>query len=64
MNISCLHPTETVMDCANVTATCALKVFFGYIRGKSAVTGKTLVHRRMMYVIEGDIILEVPGGDT
>ena len=32
-------------------------VFFGCIRGKSAVTGKTLVHRGMVYVIEGDIFL-------
>ena len=32
-------------------------LFFGCIRGKSAVTGKTLVHRSMVYVIEGDIFL-------
>ena len=57
LNISCLHRTETVMDCANATATGAMGVFFGCVRGKSAVTSKTLVHRGMVYVIEGDIIL-------
>ena len=32
-------------------------VFFGCIRVKSMMTGKTLVHRGMVYVIEGDIFL-------
>ena len=32
-------------------------VFFGCIRGKSAVTGKTLVHRGMVYVIERRIMM-------
>ena len=45
LNISCLHRTETVMDCTNATAMWTMGVFFGCIRGKSAVTGKTLVHR-------------------
>ena len=57
LNISCLHRTETVMDCANDSVTGATGVFFGCTRGKFAVTGKTLVHRGMVYVIEGDIIL-------
>ena len=45
------------MDCINDTATGAMGVFFGWIRGKSVVLGKTVVHRGMVYVIEGDIIL-------
>ena len=45
------------MDCADNTATVAMGVFFGCIRGKSAVTGKTLVNIGMVYVIKGDIIL-------
>ena len=49
LNISCLHRTETVMDCANATATGAMGVFFGCIRCKSVVTGKTLVHRPWSY---------------
>ena len=57
LNISCLHRTETVMDCINDTATSGMGVFFGCVRGKSAVKGKTVVHRGMVYVIEGDIIL-------
>ena len=68
LNISCLHCTETVMDCANDTAMGAMGVFSGCIRGKSTMTGKTLVHRGILYVIEGDIILtnssEGPGGNT
>ena len=45
-------------------------MFFGCVRGKSAVTGKMLVHRGMIYVIEGDIVLLSQtalrdlGGDT
>ena len=45
------------MDCANDTAMGSMGVFFGCIRGKSAVTGRTMVHRGMVYMIEGDIIL-------
>ena len=45
------------MDCANDTATGAMGVFFGCIRGKSVVTGRTMVHRGMVYMIKGDIIL-------
>ena len=32
-------------------------VFYGCIRGKSVMTGTTLVHRGMVYMIEGDIFL-------
>ena len=32
LNISCLHCTTTVMDCANATATGAMGVFFGCVR--------------------------------
>ena len=32
-------------------------MFYGCIRGESVMTGKTLVHRGMVYVIEGDIFL-------
>ena len=39
------------------SATGAMGVFFGCVRGKSAVTWKTLVHRGMVYVIEEDIVL-------
>ena len=45
------------MDCFNDTATGAMGVFFGCVRGKFVVTGKMLVHRGMVYVIEGDIVL-------
>ena len=39
-NISCLHRTDAVMNCANATATGAMAVFFGCVRGKSEVTGR------------------------
>ena len=42
------------MDCA---VTGAIGVFLGYIRGECEVTGRILVHRGMVYVIERDIIL-------
>ena len=32
-------------------------VFYGCIRIKSVITGKTLVHTGMVYVTEGDIFL-------
>ena len=35
----------------------AMGVFFECVRGQSEVTGKILVHRGMIYVIEGDIVL-------
>ena len=57
LNIPCLHRTEMVLDCANASATGAMGVFFGCIRGKSMVTGKTLVHRGMVNMTEGDIFL-------
>jgi hypothetical protein len=57
LNISCLHRTKTVMDCFNDTATGAMGVFFGCVRGKSAATGKMLVHRGMVYVIERRIMM-------
>ena len=57
LNMSCLHRTSTVMDFANSTATGAMGVFYGCIRGKSAPSGRTLVYRGMVYVIEGDIVL-------
>ena len=37
-NISCLHRTDAVMNCANATAMGAMAVFFGCVRGKSEVT--------------------------
>ena len=39
------------------SATGAMGVFYGCIRGKSVLKGNTLVHRGMVYVIEGDIFL-------
>ena len=42
LNNSCLHRTETLMYCINDTAMGAMGVIFGCIRGKSAVTRKTL----------------------
>ena len=57
LNILCLHKTLTVLDCASSTATGAMGVFFGCARGKSVTSRKTLVHRGMIYVIEGDIVL-------
>ena len=45
------------MDCINDTATAAMGVFFGWIRGKSVVLGKTVVHRGMVYVIEGNKVI-------
>ena len=49
LDISCLHHTATVMDCTNSMVTGAMGVFFGCVRSKSALTGKTLVHRGMVY---------------
>ena len=57
LNISCLHRTETVMPMTLQRAPWGTGVFFGCVRGKSAVTGKTRVHSWMVYVIEGDIFL-------
>ena len=57
LNISCLHRTDTVMDCANATAIGTMGVFFRCVRGKSAVTGKMLVHRGMVFVIEEATVL-------
>ena len=57
LKIPCLHKTSTVLDCANLTVTGAMGVFYGCVRGKSATSGRTLVHRGMNYVIEGDIVL-------
>ena len=45
------------MDCANDTAPAPWGCSLGASGGKSAVKGRTLVHRGMVYVIEGDIIL-------
>ena len=45
LNISCLHRTDAVLDCANASATVAMGMFHGCIRGKSVMTGKTVVHR-------------------
>jgi hypothetical protein len=56
-NISCLHRTAAVLDCANASATRAMGVLYGCIRGKSALMGNTLVHRGIVHVIEGDIFL-------
>ena len=57
LNILCLHRTTVVPDCANASTSGAMGVFYGCIRGKSALTGNTLVHRGMVYVVEGDIFL-------
>ena len=57
LNISYLHRTTAGLDWANASATGAMGVFYGYIRGKSVLTGHTLVHRGMVYVIEGDIFI-------
>ena len=57
LNISCLHRMAAVLDCANASATGAMGVFYGCIRGKSALSGNTLIQRGMVYVIEGDIFL-------
>ena len=46
-----------MLDCANASATGAMGVFYGCIRGRSALTGNTLIHRGMVYVIAGDIFL-------
>ena len=45
LNILCLHRTDAVLDCANASATVAMGMFHGCIRGKSVMTCKTLVHR-------------------
>ena len=57
LDMSSLHMSSVTMDCANSTAMNALGVFYGYIRGKCRVTGNTLLHRGMVYVVEGDIVL-------
>ena len=53
LNISCLHRTTAVLDCTNASATGAIGVFYGCIRGRSALTRKTLIHRGKVYVIGG-----------
>ena len=45
LNISFLHRTTAVLDCANASAIWAMGIFYGCIRGRSALTGNTLVHR-------------------
>ena len=52
-----LTPQAAVLHCANASATGAIGFFYGCIRGKSVMTGKTLVHRGMVYLIVGDIFL-------
>ena len=57
LTVSCLHRTPTVLDCANATVSDVIGVFLGCIRGECKTTGKTMVHRGMIYVIEGDVVL-------
>ena len=56
LNIGCLHRSATIMDCANSSQTEVIGAFLGCIRGNCEITGRTMVHRGMVYVIEGDII--------
>ena len=51
ISVGCLHRTPTVLDCANATETDVVGVFLGCIRGECKATGKTMVHRGMVYVI-------------
>ena len=57
LNISCLHHTAAVLDCAYASATGAMGVIYRYIRGKLVLRGNTLVHRGMVYMIKGAIFL-------
>ena len=57
ISVGCLHRTPTVLDCANATETDVVGVFLGCIRGECKATGKTMVFRGMVYVIEGGVIL-------
>ena len=52
-----LHATTVTMDCPNNVKLDAFGVFFGYIRAKCPNTGDTLLHRGMVYVVKGDIML-------
>ena len=56
LNIGCLHRSATIMDCTNSSQTEVIGAFLGCIRGNCEITGRTMVHRGMVYVIEGDII--------
>ena len=57
LDISSLHHSKVTMDCANNMVLKTLGVFFGYIRGKSVLTGETFLHRGMVYVVKGSIML-------
>ena len=57
ISVRCLHRTHTVLDFAKDTETEVVCAFLGCIRGECKATGKTMVHRGMVYVIEGDVIL-------
>ena len=57
LNIGCLHRSATIMDCANSSQPEVIGAFLGCIRGSCEITGRTMVNRSMVYVIEGDIIL-------
>ena len=57
MNSASLHPTRVTMDCANKTSLEAYGVFLGYFRGKCRKTGRTLLHRGLVYVVVGSVIL-------
>ena len=47
LNISCLHSTDTIMDCADDTATGAMGVCFGCVRGKLAPINDLKAMRQM-----------------
>ena len=57
MDTTCLYPTSVTMDCPNDMKLDAIGVFFAYIRAKSPITNDTLLHRGMVYVVKGDILL-------
>ena len=52
-----LYPTTVTMDCPNNMKLKSLGVFYGYIRAKCSETQNVLLHRGMVYVVKGDIML-------
>jgi uncharacterized membrane protein required for colicin V production len=51
------HLESMGLDISNNMVLRTLGVFFGYIRGKSVLTVEILLHRGMLYVVKGSIML-------
>jgi hypothetical protein len=58
LDMSSLLQSEINLNCANSTAAVNLGVFFAKVRGEHHETKEVVESRTMVYVIEGDIILQ------